>query len=269
MRGPTPKRVIALGIGIAVLGVGAALAQTSVEGLDLEAIDKRAKAGAADLSQFVAGVLERQTKANEDQRATVEGMVDAASQKVAALKASPGGSSIGAMGPTGVDLDALVSDAGPTMKPEARTAPMFIAFASLSMPTESLQRLIADVSKAGGMVVFRGFSPDGGRGFMAELSKAVPQGEAVHVSIDPRLFSAYHIDAVPTYVAASSSFTLCSAPYCQNDPPAFDRLAGNVTTRFALETFRDGHGPGAPVAARALANLGGASLGAANRDSGE
>lgn len=261
MRRPTPQRFIALGIGIAALGVGAAIAQTSVDGLDLEAIDKRAKAGAADLSQFVAGVLERQTKANDDQRATVEVMVDAANDKVAALKSRSGKAGVSPNGPAGVDLDALVSDAGQTMNPEARTAPMFIAFASLSMPPESLQRLIADVSKAGGMVVFRGFSPDGGRGFMAALSKAVPQGEAVHISIDPRLFSAYHVEAVPTYIAASSSFTLCSAPDCWNDPPAFDRLAGNVTTRFALETFRDGHGPGAPVAARALANLDGANRG--------
>jgi conjugal transfer pilus assembly protein TrbC len=252
MRGPAIKRAIALGIAVAALGVGAALGQTSVDGLDLEAIDKRAKAGAADLSQFVSEVLHAQGKANDEQRATVEGMVNTATNKVAALHASPG-----LPNTSGVDLDRLASEAGQAMKPEARTAPTFIAFASLSMPPESLQRMIADVSKAGGIVVFRGFSPGGGRAFMEQLRKVVPQGEPAHISIDPRLFSAYRIDAVPTYVAASTSFTLCSAPDCTNQPMPHDRLAGNVTTRFALETFADGKGPGAPVATKALASLGG------------
>jgi conjugal transfer pilus assembly protein TrbC len=48
-----------------------------------------------------------------------------------------------------VDLDALVADAGRSMAPSPQSAPMLIAFASLSMPPESLKRMIADVSKAG------------------------------------------------------------------------------------------------------------------------
>jgi conjugal transfer pilus assembly protein TrbC len=244
------KHILLIGIGIAGLGVGAALAQTSVDGLDLEAIDKRAKAGAADITQFVQDVLDRQAKANTEQRAMVEGMVDTATSKVAALKRAPRSPSSG-----GVDLDTLVSQTGQTMKPEARSAPMFIAFASLSMPEDSLRQMVADVTKAGGMVVFRGFSPDGGRSFMAALRKVVPQGEQAHISIDPRLFRAYHVEAVPTYVAASSSFALCAAPDCASGPTPFDRLAGNVTTGFALETFADGNGPGSPVARLALKNL--------------
>lgn len=244
------KRFLLIGIGIAGLSVGAALAQTSVDGLDLEAIDKRAKASAADITQFVQGVLGRQAKANTEQQAVVEGMVDAATSKVEALKPAPS-----SPGQAGVDLDTLVSEAGQTMKPEARSAPMFIAFASLSMPEDSLRRMVTDVSKAGGMVVFRGFSADGGRSFMAALRKIVPQGEQAHISIDPRLFRAYHVEAVPTYVAASSSFALCAAPDCASEPTPFDRLAGNVTTGFALETFADGNGPGSPVARLALKNL--------------
>ena len=54
-----------MGIGLAALGVGGALAQTSVDGLDLESIDKRAKASAADLSQFVDQVLGAQEQAAE------------------------------------------------------------------------------------------------------------------------------------------------------------------------------------------------------------
>ena len=69
------------------------------------------------------------------------------------------------------------------------------------------------------------------------------------------LFRAYHVEAVPTYVAASTSFALCAAPDCASEPTPFDRLAGNVTTGFALETFADGNGPGSPVARLALKNL--------------
>jgi conjugal transfer pilus assembly protein TrbC len=66
-----------------------------------------------------------------------------------------------AKAPTGdpVDLDALVADAGRSMAPSPQSAPMLIAFASLSMPPESLKRMIADVSKAGGMVVFAASRP--------------------------------------------------------------------------------------------------------------
>jgi type-F conjugative transfer system pilin assembly protein TrbC len=62
---------------------------------------------------------------------------------------------------------------------------MLIAFASLSMPPESLKRMIADVSKAGGMVVFRGFSPGGPKPFMAALHEAIGDTSGAHVSIDP------------------------------------------------------------------------------------
>jgi conjugal transfer pilus assembly protein TrbC len=241
-----------IGVGIISFSVGAAIAQVTIKGLDLDAIDKRVRAEAEDIAPFVSQVLDRQAKAKVEQRATVESLVETASRKVKALKSVPGAPS-----PTGVDLDMLVSQAGQAMTPEVSSAPMFMAFASLSMPADSLQRMIADVSKTGGMVVFRGFSSAGGRAFIEQLRKVVPQGEAAHISIDPRLFSAYHVTAVPTYVAASSNFTLCSGPDCVNDPPAYDRMAGNVTAHFALETFADGKGPGAPVAAKALAHLDG------------
>ncbi len=245
------KRLIAIGLVLTLSGVGAVLAQTSVDGLDLEAIDKRAQAKAAETADFVKAILERQSHANAE-HTDAEAVVAAARSKLAqtAARSRPGGS-----GSAGVDLDAMVADAGQLTKPAASGAPMFIAFASLSMPAESLQRMIADVTKAGGMVVFRGFSAEGGHAFMAGLSKVIPQGLAPHVSIDPRLFRAYHVEAVPTYVAASSSFTLCSGDGCESEPTPYDRMAGNVTAEYALETFAQGNGPGAAVAKVALRNL--------------
>ena len=246
------KSLLLLGAIVTLGGVGTVLAQTQVDGLDLEAINKAAQAHARDLSQFVEEVLGHQAKANAQQAEDLDDLVASAHAKVQAAAAArstatPSGSAI--------DLDALVADAGRSMAPSAHAAPMFIAFASLSMPPESLKRMIADVSKAGGMVVFRGFSPAGPKPFMAALHEAVGDAGSAHISIDPRLFRTYGIETVPTYVAASTSFDLCSGEDCASSPTPYDRIAGNVTTRYALETIAQGNGAGAPVARAALANL--------------
>jgi len=246
------KSLLLLSSLVTLGGVGTVLAQTTVDGLDLDAINKAAQAHARNLGQFVDQVLGHQAEANADMADDMAVLVEGSQAKVKAeaatrAKANPAGNP--------VDLDALVADAGRSMTPTPQSAPMFIAFASLSMPPESLKRMIADVSKAGGMVVFRGFSPGGPKPFMASLHEAIGDTSGAHVSIDPRLFRAYGVEAVPTYVAASSSFDLCSGEDCASSPTPYDRIAGNVTTHFALETIAQGRGPGAPVARTALANL--------------
>ncbi|KUR74227.1 type-F conjugative transfer system pilin assembly protein TrbC [Novosphingobium sp. Fuku2-ISO-50] len=246
------KSLLLFGSLVTLGGVGTVLAQTTVDGLDLEAINKAAQAHTRNLGQFVDQVLGHQAEASADLAEDLEALVERSQAKVKAeaaarAKATPRGDP--------VNLDALVADAGQSMAPSPHSAPMLIAFASLSMPPESLKRMIADVSKASGMVVFRGFSPSGPKPFMAALHEAVGETTAAHVSIDPRLFRAYGIAAVPTYVVASSSFDLCSGEDCASSPTPYDRIAGNVTTHFALETIAQGRGPGAPAAKTALANL--------------
>jgi conjugal transfer pilus assembly protein TrbC len=246
------KSLLLFGSLVALGGVGTVLAQTKVDGLDLEMINKAAQAQARNLGQFVDEVLGHQAQASADLAEDVAALVESSQAKVKAEAAARA-----KVSPTGdpVDLDALVADAGRSMAPSPQSAPMFIAFASLSMPPQSLKRMIADVSKAGGMVAFRGFSPGGPKPFMAALHEAIGDTSGAHVSIDPRLFRAYGIEAVPTYVAASSSFDLCSGEGCASKPTPYDRIAGNVTTHFALESIAQGAGPGAPVAKTALANL--------------
>jgi conjugal transfer pilus assembly protein TrbC len=157
----------------------------------------------------------------------------------------------------GVDLDQiLIAARNQARGDENPAAPVFIAFASTAMPEESLKRMIADVSAAGGTVVFRGFLPDGSKSFMAQLQKLVSTQQSAHVKIDPRLFRAFEIEDVPAYVALPSSFPLCDTPDCTSSPPDFDKISGNVTTAYALQTFADGAGPGAAVARTALAKLG-------------
>jgi conjugal transfer pilus assembly protein TrbC len=149
------------------------LAQTTVDGLDLDAINKAAQVHARNLGQFVDEVLGHQAKANADQADELEDLVATSRAKMQAVAAAKAKAN-----PTGdqVDLDALVADAGRSMAPSAQSASQSAdadRFASLSMPPESLKRMIADVSKAGGMVVFRGFSPGGPKPFMAALHEAI------------------------------------------------------------------------------------------------
>ncbi|MDT9121142.1 TrbC family F-type conjugative pilus assembly protein, partial [Escherichia coli] len=83
---------------------------------------------------------------------------------------------------------------------------LFVAFASLSMPEEALAQMIADTTKAGGVVVFRGFSTGNPQTFISGIRKVVDQSGASNVAIDPRLFRSFGVDRVPTYVALATDF---------------------------------------------------------------
>jgi conjugal transfer pilus assembly protein TrbC len=98
----------------------------------------------------------------------------------------------------GVDLDQIIGAARDQARgQQSAPAPVFVAFASVSMPEESMKRMITDVTAAGGTVVFRGFLPDGSKTFMAQLQKLVSAQQSAHVMIEPRLFRAFNIQEVP------------------------------------------------------------------------
>lgn len=222
--------------------IGTVLAQSVTDDLDLKAIEARATREAAALAGIAA-------QAGPTPNADAKAAVDAARASLAAPRA---GSPSAQGNADAIDLDGMIADAGKMMAPPAPAGPRFLAFASLSMPVDALRQLVGDVSRAGGTVVFRGFVPAGAGAFMKGLREAVPEGTPVRITIDPRLFKAFDIAAVPTYVALPPGFAPGSV---EAPPPAFDRLSGNVTTRFALETMADGHGPGATAARAALQTL--------------
>lgn len=234
--------------GIALLGTFGALAAQTLPDLDLSHIARQAEAVDGATQAFVRQLLERIPNGyGPAQEVAEQAQAHQASTPKALLAAGLGDDLAEAMhapGLPGVGEDGARSGTA--------TGPALLAFASTSMPPEALKRLIADVTKAGGTVVFRGFAPEGSKGFLEALRKAVPEGSGARVMIDPRLFRAFGIEDVPTYVAASSSFPLCDGLDCTSNPSPHDRIAGNVTTRYALETFVSGKGPGAQGAARAL-----------------
>ncbi|NNM77686.1 type-F conjugative transfer system pilin assembly protein TrbC [Sphingomonas sp. ID1715] len=230
----------------AIASVGAALAISvgvgaqTVDGLDLGAVRARAKLDPDAAAAFEQSVLHRGDRFRAD--------ADLLSAEVRANQARQGGAVRTTVGASGsFDFDAMVAAASQGAGPD--DMPRLIAFASLSMPKASLRHMIADVTKAGGVVVFRGFPANSARRFTASLAHVLPEGRVrANVGIDPRLFRAFGVTAIPVYVVTATGFDLCDGFDCRTALPPHDRIAGNVTLDYALATIGGGKGPAAHVA---------------------
>jgi conjugal transfer pilus assembly protein TrbC len=229
---------------LALAGAAAVLAQT-VDGLDLGAVQKKGDAAEADAKAFIEDIKRRSDALAQDARETAAGGAENHQRYVEAQGKAEGAS----------ELDSMLAQV--TGKEEKGDAPQFIVFASLSMPPESLKPLIRDTSKAGGAVVFQGFPGNSMKAFQQGLTKVLDQGqETKSIGIDPRLFRAFNVTSVPAFVVVTSDFDLCDGFDCRTVTPPHDRMSGNVTVRYALESFATGGGPGARIAATALKHLG-------------
>ena len=245
-----PHLVVITALSGAAAIAGAA-AQTSEPELDLAAIRARAKVEASEADALAATA-----------RARAQAVVEQADKTAAAAEVH-GKRYTDAAGTTAkrqtsdiFDFDTMVADAGTMAKGTLGEAPRFIAFASLSMPPSALRAMVDDVTRAGGVVVFRGLPGNSARALATALSKIARAGEQMDgVGIDPRLFRAFGIEAVPSYVVASSDFELCDGFDCRTPLPPHDRMSGNVSVSYALETFAQGGGPGALIASQHLARL--------------
>ena len=95
------------------------------------------------------------------------------------------------------------------------------------------------------------------RTFTTALAKVLPQGEVkTAVGIDPRLFRAFGIEAVPAYVVTATDFDLCDGFDCRTALPPHDRMSGNVSLAYALDAFADGGGAAARISTVYRARLG-------------
>ncbi|ANI80280.1 type-F conjugative transfer system pilin assembly protein TrbC [Sphingobium sp. EP60837] len=237
---------VGIGVLLGVGGISALLGQT-VEGIDIQAIKRRAAGLEDDAAAFVDHVKDRGDAFREDALAVQHGGTENM-RRIAASDVPKG--------PDGaIDFDDIVKGAAANLNGKAGEAPQFIAFASLSMPPASLKQMVHDTATARGIVVFRGFPNNSMKRFAAELAKVVDTNDFANIGVDPRLFRAFNVQAVPTYVTVSSNFDPCSGFHCITPLPPYDRMTGNVTVRYALGSFVDGNGPGARVAAVALSNM--------------
>lgn len=242
-------------LAVAALASAAALAgaaaQTAEQGVDLEAIRARAaeQAGEADAlaasARARAEQLAKEAKTNASNAQTHGRRYTSEAAKGARPDLAHT-----------FDFDRMVAEAGTMASEGMGEGPRFVAFASLSMPPAALRPMIDDVTRAGGVIVLRGLPQNSAKALTAALAKVTRPGEQLaSVGIDPRLFRAFGIEAVPTYVVASSDFDLCDGFDCVSAVPPHDRMSGNVSAAYALETFARGGGPGALLAAQHLARL--------------
>ena len=154
------------------------------------------------------------------------------------------------------DFDAMITDHAKMAQANLGDAPRFIAFASLSMPPQSLKKLVRDTAAAGGVTVLRGFPGGSAKQLTKMLTAMASNGEQLSaLGIDPRLFRAFDVKAAPSFVMASSDFTLCDGFDCKGAVPPHDRMTGNVSVEYALEIFAGGAGPGSRLAALHVARL--------------
>ena len=242
---PVTKRAVFAAAALALVGTSYALAQ-SVEGLDLQQVLGRGDASEQDAQRLADEVLRRSSAMQDEALETARKGEDNLQHNAPRLGGGPAGP---------IDFDELVRTAGSNAAGGAR-APQLIVFASLSMPPQSLKALIRDTARAGGAVVFNGFPGNSMKAFQQGILKVVEQDQDyASIGIDPRLFRAFAVTAVPTFVVVTSDFDLCDGFTCQTAVPPFDRMSGNVSLEHVLETFADGHGPGAAISAQALARL--------------
>ena len=241
------KWVVPLSGFVAIAVVSGALAQT-VEGIDIGAIKARVQEEISAADPFVAQVAKR----GDEFRDSAEDSRKAGMEQLA--KISPDDLPKGPVGD--INFDEIVAGAAANASNPGGEAPLFMVFVSLSMPQASLRAIIADTTKAGGVVVFRGFPGNSAKVFTQGLLKVVSeQDQMAHIGVDPRLFRAFDVKAAPTFVVASSDFDLCDGFNCSSAVPEFDRMIGNVSVEYVLESFANGRGPGAAVAAIALRNM--------------
>jgi len=229
------------------IGLVAAIAHAqTVQGLDVQASRARGDAQAREQAAFTREIAKRGREMTAQAADAARGATNNRYRPDPHHRA----------GSNGVDLDAMLAAADGAAKPSKAAKPPFIAFASLSMPPASLKQLMLEVGGAGGVVVFRGFPNNSAKQFLAGVAQVVEKGQGLHgVGIDPRLFRAFDVDVVPTYIVASSDFQPCDGFHCQTELPPYDKLTGNVTPGYALDTIAGGNGPGAAVARVYLAAL--------------
>lgn len=106
--------------------------------------------------------------------------------------------------------------------------PQLLVFVSFSMPMPTLKALARDVNRVGGRLVLRGLIK---RSFPETLTKLQELQE--EIIIDPTLFEAYQIEAVPTFVLREKPTESAE------EKIPYDVLRGNVSLEFVVEQFAE------------------------------
>jgi type-F conjugative transfer system pilin assembly protein TrbC len=135
----------------------------------------------------------------------------------------------------GVDIGQLLNAYQPQFNAAAekpRKLNQLIIFISTSMPKESLIALGEQAKKADGLLVLRGLVNNSFKETASLLQGISPQG--LDAIIDPRLFEAFAVESVPTFVVTPIDSHPCGDRACKFTP-LHDKIAGNISLEYALE----------------------------------
>lgn len=156
--------------------------------------------------------------------------------------------------PPRAQLDPLAVAQRYAARAQSRKQEELLAFASLSMPAESLKRLVRDVARAGGAVVLRGFK-DGSLKTTVSAIQALGV-DASAVQVNPNAFKQYRITAVPAIVLVKADRALdLDAEGCSL-PANFAGVTGDVTVTYALREIGRRSSDYQPLADRILTSMG-------------
>lgn len=221
---------------------GATLLAQDSQGLDITAIRARAAENAADAEALAHKARSDANALADDAKVVRTNAGQHANRYAEALPLAKAPNNI-------FDFDALIKETNDIQKQALAQRPRLIVFVSLSMPEAALKSLLTDTQKAGGIAVLRGLPHSDGEAGKPKLLRLFGnKNEAAALGIDPRLFRAFAIQSVPSFVIASGDIVLCDGLDCTSTPPPHDRLSGNISLAAALEVFANGDGPGAELA---------------------
>ena len=102
----------------------------------------------------------------------------------------------------------------------------FYIFASTSLKTSELKKLVQGAKKHKGVVVIRGIIGDSLTKTVEHLRDVLKE-DAEGVIIDPMLFRTYKIKNVPSYILTQK----------ESNQEIYDMLQGSISPRYALELF--------------------------------
>lgn len=105
-----------------------------------------------------------------------------------------------------------------TLEPNSNSLYVFVSF---SLSEQTWLQLSKEMEKLGGILVLRGIPENSFKKFALKMRGLHQKGLKSHVQIEPRLFSRFQIEKVPTFVTVDSE--------------TFDKVCGNISLKFALE----------------------------------
>lgn len=128
---------------------------------------------------------------------------------------------------------------------------------SFSMPPADLRRLGRDAQKAGATIVIRGLVRGSFKETLLAAKQVFDEDSLGGVSIDPNVFRAFDIQAVPTFIAAAGPVQPCAKGLeCTPAAPPHDRIGGNIPLGAALQLLKAQGDAAAGAAAAASDRLG-------------